>query len=43
MSNPFILICRVRVKEGKVDEYLKLAKKDTTPKIMYTMNCEITK
>ena len=26
MSNPFILICRLRVKEGKVDEYLKLAK-----------------
>ena len=26
MSNPFILIARVRVKEGKVEEYLKLAK-----------------
>ena len=26
MSNPFILIARIRVKEGKVEEYLKLAK-----------------
>ena len=26
MSNPFILICRIRVKEGKVDDYLKIAK-----------------
>ena len=26
MSNPFILIARIRVKEGKVDEYLKIAK-----------------
>ncbi|MDC3187570.1 antibiotic biosynthesis monooxygenase [Candidatus Pelagibacter sp.] len=26
MSNPFILIARIRVKEGKVEEYLKIAK-----------------
>ena len=26
MSNPFILIARIRVKEGKVDDYLKIAK-----------------
>ncbi len=26
MSNPFILIARIRVKEGKVDEYIKIAK-----------------
>ena len=26
MSNPFILIARIRVKEGKVQEYLKIAK-----------------
>ena len=26
MSNPFILIARIRVKEGKVKEYLKIAK-----------------
>ena len=26
MSNPFILIARLRVKEGKVEEYLKIAK-----------------
>ena len=26
MSNPFILIARIRVKEGKVYEYLKIAK-----------------
>ena len=25
MSNPFILIARIRVKEGKVEEYLKIA------------------
>ena len=27
MSNPFILIARIRVKEGKVEEYYKIAKK----------------
>ena len=26
MSNPFILIARIRVKEGKVEEYLEIAK-----------------
>ena len=26
MSNPFILIARIRVKEGKIEEYLKIAK-----------------
>ena len=26
MSNPFILIARIRVKEGKVEEYFKIAK-----------------
>ena len=26
MSNPFILIARIRVKKGKVEEYLKIAK-----------------
>jgi len=26
MSNPFILIARIRVKEGKVEDYLKIAK-----------------
>ena len=26
MSNPFILIARIRIKEGKVEEYLKIAK-----------------
>ena len=26
MSNPFILIARIRVKDGKVEEYLKIAK-----------------
>ena len=26
MSNPFILIAGIRVKEGKVEEYLKIAK-----------------
>ncbi len=26
MSNPFILIARIRVKEGKIGEYLKIAK-----------------
>ena len=26
MSSPFILIARIRVKEGKVEEYLKIAK-----------------
>jgi quinol monooxygenase YgiN len=26
MTNPFILIARIRVKEGKVEEYLKIAK-----------------
>ena len=26
MSNPFILIARIRVKEGQVEEYLKIAK-----------------
>ena len=26
MSNPFILIARMRIKEGKVEEYLKIAK-----------------
>ena len=26
MANPFILIARIRVKEGKVEEYLKIAK-----------------
>ena len=26
MSHPFILIARIRVKEGKVEEYLKIAK-----------------
>ena len=26
MSNPFILIARIRVKEGKVQDYLKIAK-----------------
>ena len=26
MSNPFILIARIRVKEGKVDDYLNIAK-----------------
>ena len=26
MSNPFILIARIRVKEGKVEEYLRIAK-----------------
>ena len=26
MPNPFILIARIRVKEGKIEEYLKIAK-----------------
>ena len=26
MANPFILIARIRVKEGKIEEYLKIAK-----------------
>ena len=26
MSNPFILIARIRVKEGKIEEYFKIAK-----------------
>ena len=26
MSNPFILIARIRVKDGKVEEYLRIAK-----------------
>ena len=26
MANPFILIARIRVKEGKVEEYLNIAK-----------------
>ena len=26
MTKPFILIARIRVKEGKVEEYLKIAK-----------------
>ena len=26
MSNPFILIARIRVKEGKTQDYLKIAK-----------------
>ena len=26
MFNPFILIARIRVKEGKVEEYLEIAK-----------------
>ena len=26
MANPFILIARIRVKEGQVEEYLKIAK-----------------
>ena len=26
MSNPFILIARIRVKEGMVEEYLRIAK-----------------
>ena len=26
MSNPFILIARIRVKKGKIEEYLKIAK-----------------
>ena len=26
MSNPFILIARIRVKESKIEEYLKIAK-----------------
>ena len=26
MANPFILIARIRVKEGKVEEYLQIAK-----------------
>ena len=40
MSNPFILIARIRVKEGKVEEYLKIAKeaddavKDSEPDML---------
>jgi len=26
-ETPFILICRIRVKEGKINEYLKITKK----------------
>ena len=33
MSNPFILIASIRVKEGKIKEYLKIEQDDMTRKL----------